>query len=362
MKKGRGWVRLSVLLAFGLGLVLACNNIYDFSGDSKAADLKKTLELQNLHTPELMSHPDVLGTATGLTDTGAPAIVVYTQSDIAPGSKAPVIPRSIEGVPVLVKSTAGFFALENLAGKEPKKGPPPGKGGGNGDNIDPTARFNLPVPIGVSVGNEEECSSGTIGARLRIGGGVFALSNNHVFALSNEASAGSEILQPGLYDTGCVYDDNNVIGTLQDFVTIDFAGGTNTVDAAITGTSIERVGNTTPSDGYGTPKETVVEAFLDQEVQKYGRSTALTNGTVTGINATLRVRYSAGVALFIDQIIVESGKPFIKNGDSGSLVVDLENFSVGLVFAGNTSGKLAVANPIQAVLDAFGVDATIDGT
>jgi hypothetical protein len=68
------------------------------------------------------------------------------------------------------------------------------------------------------------------------------------------------------------------------------------------------------------------------------------------------------VALFIGQIIVESGKPFIKNGDSGSLVVDLENFSVGLVFAGNTSGKLAVANPIQAVLDAFGVDATIDGT
>ena len=89
----------------------------------------------------------------------------------------------------------------------------------------------------------------------------------------------------------------------------------------------------------------------------------MTKGTITGTNAILNVGYSSGTARFVGQIIVQSGKPFIKSGDSGSLLVvdggehDLK--PVGLLFAGNRSGKLAVANQIDLVLGAFVV--SIDG-
>ncbi len=80
----------------------------------------------------------------------------------------------------------------------------------------------------------------------------------------------------------------------------------------------------------------------------------------------MNVGYSSGTARFVEQIVVEGNKgPFIKAGDSGGLLVKLEEFPgcgeepVGLLFAGNRSGKLAIANQIDAVLTAFGVD--IDG-
>jgi hypothetical protein len=105
---------------------------------------------------------------------------------------------------------------------------------------------------------------------------------------------------------------------------------------------------------------------LGQIVQKYGRTTGLTKGRVTGINVTVMVSYGTGmVATFVDQIIIEKikGRAIIQAGDSGSLAVilggDDDRKPVGLMFAGNSNGSLAVANPIDAVLSQFGV--TIDG-
>ncbi|MFQ6078400.1 MAG: hypothetical protein ACE5NJ_04590, partial [Thermodesulfobacteriota bacterium] len=165
----------------------------------------------------------------------------------------------------------------------------------------------------------------------------------------------------GLYDTGCEYDPNNVIGTLADFERINFDGTENTIDAAIAISSTDKLDNATPSNEYGIPKSATVEAQLNDTVQKYGRSTGLTRGTIIGIDATLSVGYSSGTALFVNQIVVSSNRgPFIKAGDSGSLLVtDPGRNPVGLLFAGNGSGKIAIANPIQAVLDTFKV--TIDG-
>ena len=95
-------------------------------------------------------------------------------------------------------------------------------------------------------------------------------------------------------------------------------------------------------------------------MQKYGRTTALTHGTITGINATIIVGYSSGLARFVGQILVESPTAFILPGDSGSLLVsDPGRDPVGLCFAGNASGTMAFANPIGPVLSRFGV--TIDG-
>jgi hypothetical protein len=304
--------------------------------------LERVMAIQNQHTPKFLEIPGVVGTATGFGPDDTPVILVFTKVPDVRG-----IPENIDGVPVVVKVTGEIIALARPV-KPPK------------ETIDPTARFDRPVPIGVSTGNEGECSAGTIGCRVTDGINVYALSNNHVYALENRASIDSRILQPGRYDTGCSIDENNVIGALSGFEVIKFDGTPNTIDAAIALSPAGNLGNATPSNGYGTPKSTPVQASIGQKVQKYGRSSSLTKGTVSGLNATVDVSYSSGIARFTGQIIVEAAKPFIKAGDSGSLLVtDPDRNPVGLLFAGNQTGKMAVANDINLVLTCFGV--SIDG-
>ncbi len=155
------------------------------------------------------------------------------------------------------------------------------------------------------------------------------------------------------------------------YIPLNFEGGNNTVDAAIALSSAGELGKATPLDGYGTPNSATVaalvgtidlEALRDQAVQKYGRTTGLTTGTVGAVNVAVNVGYSSGTARFVDQILVEGGKGgFLKSGDSGSLLVTLDDAAnpVGLLFASGRGGKIAIANRIDLVLDALGV--TIDG-
>lgn len=305
--------------------------------------VRAAMAVQNRHTPSLMATPDVVGTATGLTGEGQPAILVFARRQVIAGS----LPAALDGLPVVVQVTGEFVSMK------------PPAGGSN--TVDPKSRFARPVPIGVSTGNVNECSAGTIGARVKDGANVYALSNNHVYALENLAPIGSQVLQPGRYDTSCAVEPADVIGTLANFVPIVFStSANNTVDAATALSSTDHLGNATPTGGYGTPKSATTSPVLGAAVQKYGRTTKLTKGTITGINATVNVGYgAAGTARFVDQIIVSAGKPFIKSGDSGSLLVtDPGRNPVGLLFAGTSSGT-AIANPINAVLSSFSV--TIDG-
>ena len=168
------------------------------------------------------------------------------------------------------------------------------------------------------------------------------------------------MLQPGVYDGGIDPDDS--IGTLHDFVEIKFNGSNNFVDAAIALSSKDNLGNSTPSDGYGTPRSTTTEASIGMKVLKYGRTTGQTKGRVYAIDATVNVGYDSGVARFENQIVITPGT-FSADGDSGSLIVvdskrtDDHHKPVGLLFAG--SSLYTIANPIGPVLGAFGV--TIDG-
>jgi hypothetical protein len=311
--------------------------------DKENPQIQAVMAIQDHYSPALIGMPDVVGTATGLTEQGNPAVVVFTK-----GLGATGIPTRLEGVPVVVRMTGEFHALKpgNGAG---------GKGGGSQTST--TAVLTLPVPIGVSTGNIGECSAGTIGARLTDGTNYYVLSNNHGYALENTAAVGSAVLQPGLYDTQCSVSGNNVIGDLAFFVPINFSG-LNTVDAAIADVYRDQgdlmVGNATPRDGYGTPSSTTASPAVGASVEKYGRTTKLTVGTITGINATIVVGYSSGNALFTNQVIVQSGKPFLKPGDSGSLVVTASGLNpVALLFAGDSTGKYGVANDINAVLTAL---------
>jgi hypothetical protein len=315
--------------------------------------LAGAVDIQERHHKSLRTIPNVVGTAVGVSEDGKPVIKVYTKS---PGVMA--IPTSLDGLRVDVEETGEFHALAGQFG-----------GQFSSDKVrrrvNPATLFTRPVPIGVSTGNGGECSAGTIGARVKdANGNVFALSNNHVYALENAAVPPSAVLQPGLYDTNCTFNPANVIGTLStlsSFVPIVFStSANNTVDAAIAASDVSLLGRSTPSNGYGTPRSATVSAFVGQRVKKYGRTTSQTSGQVLGINAIVMVGYGSGTAQFVDQIVVGSSRAFILPGDSGSLLVTAQsNNPVGLLFAGNGNGKIAIANRIDAVLNAFSV--TIDG-
>src|SRR3989475_495681 len=239
---------------------------------------------------------------------------------------------------------------------------------------DPTQRMR-PAHPGFSVGHRLP-PAGTIGARVRDAlGRVYILSNNHVLANSNSASIGDPEYQPGPYDGGTSADQ---IATLTDFQTISFASNaSNTIDAAIALSSTDVLDNAVPSDeGYGMPNSTIYgdadgdgffdnrDALLGLNVQKFGRTTHLTHGQITGVNATVIVCYQvsgfdcAKSARYVDQVIISPGT-FSGGGDSGSLIVtDDGNLNpVALLFAGNSS--VTIANRIDLVLNRFGV--RIDG-
>lgn len=304
--------------------------------------IQAVMAVQDRNADILLAEPGIVGIATGLTEDGRPAILIFAKS--FESTRSAFLPSEIDGVPCIVKIT-GEIITRNKPSLAPR--------------VDRTQRFDRPVPIGVSTGHPS-ITAGTIGCRVTDGTNVYALSNNHIYAAENNASLGDNVLQPGTFDGGVNPDDE--IGTLFDFEPIVFSTtASNVIDAAIALSSVAKLGNATPSDGYGTPKSQIARfARINQKVMKYGRTTGQTRGTITGINATVNVGYGSGTARFIRQIIIEPGS-FSDGGDSGSLIVRRGIFArgkpVGLLFAG--SSTLTVANPIAAVLNRFGV--TVDG-
>lgn len=338
---------LAVVVAV-FGLVTLSGDLYA-QGNSDEA-LERAIAAQEKHTGTLLAKEGVEGTGVGLDQNGDFIIKVFTATVGVPG-----IPQVLENVPVETQVSGKFVAREY------------------------TARYSRPVPIGVSTGHPA-ITAGTIGCRLKDGAGViYALSNNHVYANSNDASIGDSVLQPGPFDGGQDSDFYR-IGWLHDFEPILFDGSGNTIDAAIAEIiwdgSTPRVG--TDTIDYGAPSSTTVwdlgvtrGDILGWGVEKSGRTTQLTSGTVDAVNATVDVCYECGgpfcfgckkLARFVDQIIVTPGT-FSAGGDSGSLIVyyDVgagEYYPVGLLFAGSSSHT--IANPIDLVLARFNM--TVDGT
>jgi len=309
-------------------------------------DVRAAIAAQQRHTPALLKIPGVVGTAVGLLPGGQVGVRIFVLHSGVPG-----LPAMLDDVPARAEVTGRFVARS-----------------------DPTSRLR-PAPIGFSVGHPD-ITAGTIGARVVDGSGnLYILSNNHVLANSNNATPGDPTLQPGPYDGGTLADQ---VATLASFRPIDFSlSGQNTIDAAIALTSAANVGNGTGSDGYGVPSSGLygdanadgvfdnIGDLLGLNVQKYGRTTRLTHGSITGINATVEVCYEVlfvfciQSAYFVDQLIVEPGA-FSSGGDSGSLLVtdDAGLNPVALLFAG--SETYTIANRIDHVLNYFAIQ--VDGS
>ena len=313
--------------------------------------LRAAIATQEQYTPGIMLVAGVEGTAVTAGPGGRGAIIVFSSSAQVGG-----LPADLDGFPVILQVTGEIVALQ-------RGGRGGGGGGGGGGKpkdppVDPTTRFDRPVPIGISAGHPA-ITAGTLGARLIAGNNVWALSNNHVFADENNANIGDHVIQPGAFDGGSLPGD--FIGVLADFEPIDFsAGASNVIDAAVAQVADGDLGNSTPGDGYGTPRSATVAAAVNLRVMKYGRTTGQTKGRIQGINAIVNVGYDSGVARFVGQIVIGGGG-FSSGGDSGSLIVvekggDARK-AVGLLFAGG--GGVTIANPIDPVLARFG--AAIDG-
>ena len=225
-------------------------------------------------------------------------------------------------------------------------------------------------------------SAGTLGCIVSKDEQAFILSNNHVLADSNQAQLGDTILQPGPADGGTLAD---AIATLEDYMPINFESGIpfcpfakgivsvlnwlamcvgsrhrflaiqddpepNLVDAAIARPlSADLVVRHILEIG---EPQGINEGTLGLKIRKSGRTTGLTSGEITQIDATVKVSYGIGkTAIFVDQLVAGE---MSAGGDSGSAVLDEDNRVVGLLFAG--SETTTVLNRIQNVMIALDVN------
>ncbi len=325
--------------------------------------VQEVMTAQEAVTPELMSMPDVLGTAVGQNDSGDLVILVYVNVEGKnPAANARNIPRSLRGKSITVEFTEPFRALA-------KPAPVP--------TVSHTAKQIPPIKLGTSGGWIDDlangyCCGGTLGSLIQVGDTQYILSNYHVFESDivsggngTVAEKGDLIIQPGLIDVGCNEAEAQDIATLVKSSSLPASN----VDASLA----QVVPGMVSADGaileIGTISSNTVAAKLKQAVKKSGRTTGLTSSTVSGLNATVSVAYDdecagkeAFTKTFTGQIIISNrGSKFLAGGDSGSLMVENINSNpraVGLLFAG--SSTLAVANPINEVLSLFG--ATMVGT
>jgi hypothetical protein len=327
------------------------------------------LQIQQNYIEPLMAFPQVVGVGTGYKvtqgqQTDRVCIVALVKTKLPKSNLSPneIIPRELDGVVTDVFEVGQIRAYQN-----------------------PREMWR-PAPAGVSIGHFR-ITAGTLGCvvRDRQTGIRLILSNNHVLANSNQAALGDLILQPGPADGGKVKD--HTFAELVRYVPIDYnqtestckyanfatemankfaevigsqhrlsaarinAQARNLVDAALARPlndddlldNILEIGAIT---GVDTP-------LLGMQVRKYGRTTGLTTGQITIVNATVSVNYLENrIARFEQQIITT---PMSQGGDSGSLVVRAdEPKAVGLLFAG--SEQTTIFSPIRQVLDLLEVD------
>ena len=314
-------------------------------------EVQKVMDVQEKHTEDLLKQEGIVGTSTALSKDGKIVIKVYMT-----GAGNPQVPAKLDGIPV-EKVLSGLIR--------------PFDGSAGSPQYNPRVRQKRPVPIGISAFNEENpvcggssCFAGTLGVRLKAkdGSGLYALSNSHVFSNEGNAPIGTTIVSPSPGEVNCACVPEDIIGKLARFKPLNVSGGFNLMDAAIISTSEKLVGNSTLPDGYGVPRTyTIKNPQLGMRVQKYGRTTGFTKGRVTAINAITAIGYTIGVARFRRQVefFGEPGKIFGDHGDSGSLIVTEDRFPIALLYGGDDVTHVVFGNPIQAVLDEFGME--IDG-
>lgn len=315
------------------------------------------------HEAAIFSRANVVGLAVGKKvirgrETDEPCVVVFVEHKFPEDAlrRRDIVPKTLDGVRTDVVETGRFEALPVVQATD----------------VDRTNRMR-PAPGGVSIGHVR-ITAGTLGVLVHRHGRPVILSNNHVLANMNRADLGDAILQPGPADGGRPQDS---IARLVEFVPIQFnernlgplggflerllspilglaglalrrlpSGRSNLVDAAVAEPTDAAL---VAPDVLGVgPVSGMAPASLDLRVRKSGRTTGVTEGRITAVDAVVEVDYGGLSAMFREQLVSDLVS---KGGDSGSLVVDPTNRAVGLLFAGSPTTTLI--NPIAAVARAL---------
>ncbi len=335
------------------------------------ADVLRTLERA---TWRLMALENVVGVGRGHktaggreTDQECIVVLVKKKMPLHSLSAQMIIPRAVQGVQTDVVEVGELRFLGERTGRM------------------------RPACPGVSVGHSK-VTAGTLGAVVwdRRTREPFILSNNHVLACATSgrdgrAKRGDPIVQPGAVDGGTVERDQ--IAVLEKFVPLRMLAR---LPSCLASNAAERAMNSwlrmtgmparveivarpffalanevdvalaRPLDpGLVDPRvlelgrvRGVAEPAIGMVVKKSGRTTGVTEGRVTVVDATVTVVYTGNVtAAFRGQFLTG---PMAEGGDSGSLLVDEDMRAVGLLFAG--SDQSTVYNRMTRVLDALDVD------
>jgi hypothetical protein len=216
---------------------------------------------------------------------------------------------------------------------------------------------------------------------------IYMLSNSHVFAdLRKEIVDEHDlIMQPSPGESA----DSRSIGELERFSHPKLENDTNDanlIDAAIAKLWKQEV-HKPLIPMIGTVKGFVQkdDVKVNETARKFGRTTGFTSGKVYSVYLDIWVKYdrTGQSSFFRNQFLIEPDKngyeKFVDKGDSGSLVVDGENYASGLIFAGangnveikDFSGNLSdekeakiiknvknygVANPISDVINKLKIE------
>lgn len=285
-------------------------------------------------------------------DTGIEAIIIGVEAkeDLSILHKEDVVPIFINSIPTDVQVVKRIRVLSPEA-KVPER----------------TDEW-IPAPGGVSVGHPD-ITAGTLGmwAKRRSVWGV--LSNNHVLGNINKGKIGDPIYQPGPVDGGTSKNTKAILKILPLISLVDtsdckianslakilntiarllgrktrlvteVAADLNLVDCAWAEALDEKFVDPKIL-GIGTPKGEC-ELMVGDMVKKSGRSSEFNYGTVSSVDAAINVSMNDGrIGMFTDQ--VEFDTPgFIIPGDSGSVILNIDDKVGGLGFAGNEDRSYA---------------------
>lgn len=311
------------------------------------ADFEKFRKIKAANLATLMAKKNVVGVGIGAKlKAGGPAdklairIYVVKKEDLNELKTEDVVPETLEGVLTDVVEIGEPVAYSYTARERPAIG---------GDSI---GHFKV--------------TAGTLGCLMRdkTDGSTVILSNNHVLANKDgvhhpRAAAGDCIVQPGPIDGGVCASDQ--IATLKRWVKLAEVGsGTNLVDAAIAQPiAAGDVKNTIHEIGCVsqwrevTHSDVVLNLADPDNVQKSGRTTEYTTGKITDVDATVTINYSGVFSATHEDVIVTDD--MATNGDSGSLLVDMNKKALGLLFGGSP-GTVVFYSKISHVLNELNLE------
>ncbi|KEI00925.1 hypothetical protein IRP63_04210 [Clostridium botulinum] len=293
---------------------------------------EKILSICNCNYDYFFKNPNVVGIGLGYKITNGfcthkKCIKVFVKSKISSNSLSneTLIPQSYEGIETDITST-GIFESSSF-----------------------TSRIR-PVLGGYSVGPRTIPQSGTAGCLVRNGTDYYLLSTNHVLTDENTVPLGTTIVQPGINDGGRASRD--AIGKLSKFIPLIHITPTtrpeNFVDCAIA--KLSRRSILSPNIAVIGKLNGTHPPILESHVEKSGRTSELTLGQITSLGTTIKVNLPRGQCLFKHQIIATK---MSEKGDSGAILVDSNNFAIGLLIGSSTCNS--IFNPIDSVLHSLNV-------